>query len=419
MRSQRILRYLPHLFFLFCAMLAISPLQLGCDKPAATEPTPEVTQEKTVEPAAEPAQETTPEAGNELSSEPVQEATPEASAEPTPEPTPEIPTGPHTIPVFDKVIIHSTGDVNVRKALADFRFFHTSFQRVFLHVQLDTSCYPFEKWQQDPPPAGQNWPPKCDAFDRNFDFHIEPPAGSPEGTPAIELVRAITPFGGPLKFQVDLTDIANGLQGGAHTMRVNIQTYSDGKGQVSGSNGQWTVSAYLEVTPSDTPSRILSMKSLSNHNYNNKSTRQSLSFDVPAGAKTGYILYRVTGHGGGAVGASCIGPADEFCRRTHKLYLDDQLAKEWVPWRSDCDKLCTIQKRGNMDYCAENPCGSIQSVRAPRANWCPGSITPPQVILLPSELIQKPGPHKFDYEILNIGEGGTWKVSSTLVIIGP
>ena len=410
-------------FVLFVAALCGALVHLACDPKPSTENTVESAQEITAELAQESTQDTasdaSPEATAETTAEPAPEPTAETTPEPATEPTPEIPNGPHTIAVFDKVTIHSNGDVNVRQALAPFRFFHTSFQRVFLRVQLDTTCFPFEKQQQDPPPPGHNWPPKCDAFDRNFDFHLDPAPDAPKGTPAIELVRAITPFGGPMQFQADITDIANGLKGGAHTMRVNIQTYSDGQGKVSGSNGQWTVSAFLDVVPSETPNRILSVQPLFNHNHTDKMARQSATFTIPEGAKTAYLLYRVTGHGGGTADAACIGHADEFCQRTHKLYLNDQLAHEWIPWRKDCAKLCTLQKRGTMEYCAENPCGSIQSVRAPRANWCPGSVTPPYVHLIPADIVQKAGSHQFDYEILGIAQGGSWKVSAALVVIGP
>jgi hypothetical protein len=47
-------------------------------------------------------------------------------------------------------------------------------------------------------------------------------------------------------------------------------------------------------------------------------------------------------------------------------------------WRTDCKNLCTLTKGGPFgDYCKENPCGAPESVRAPRANWCPGSETAP------------------------------------------
>ena len=74
----------------------------------------------------------------------------------------------------------------------------------------------------DPPPAGQNWPADCDAFDRNFDFFIDdaPPGADGGGPTPFEVIHAITPFGGPEHLEVDLTDLANGLPG-KHGLRVD------------------------------------------------------------------------------------------------------------------------------------------------------------------------------------------------------
>ena len=162
---------------------------------------------------------------------------------------------PHTIKLFEKVRINSKGTTNVRKADADFAFDKGPYAKVTLEVELDTTCYPFSAWKA--PPAGENWPADCDAFDRNFEFHMDPPASS-SGTPALEWVRAVTPFGGPMKFTVDLTDVANGLPG-KHKARVKISTWSDGKGKVTGSNGGWWVTASLKAEPGKPPRKVLAV----------------------------------------------------------------------------------------------------------------------------------------------------------------
>jgi hypothetical protein len=136
---------------------------------------------------------------------------------------------------------------------------------------------------------------------------------------------------------------------------------------------------------------------------------------VPAGATAGRIEYRVTGHGGGT-DATCIGPAEEFCRRAHSVFVDNQKLKDLDPWRSDCTKLCTLAKSGNLTYCMENPCGALASVRAPRANWCPGSETPPFV--LETDALTASGPHSFSFTISTVATGGTWRISAVYLAFG-
>jgi hypothetical protein len=50
-------------------------------------------------------------------------------------------------------------------------------------------------------------------------------------------------------------------------------------------------------------------------------------------------------------------------------------------------------------------------VRAPRANWCPGSTTPPFVI--EHDLLAVAGSHKLDRSILKLAPGGKWAISLT------
>jgi hypothetical protein len=134
---------------------------------------------------------------------------------------------------------------------------------------------------------------------------------------------------------------------------------------------------------------------------------------VPEGTASARLEYRTTGHGGTLVpdDASCIGPAEEFCRRTHRVVLDGNDLAELVPWRADCDRLCTLASyEGDAfavpEYCAENPTGLPASVRAPRANWCPGSVTPPFVLESPALSVS--GEHELGISLDALAEGGQW-----------
>jgi hypothetical protein len=140
---------------------------------------------------------------------------------------------------------------------------------------------------------------------------------------------------------------------------------------------------------------------------------------IPAGTTDARVEYRVTGHGGSmgpnnTVLPGCIGPAEEFCKRTHHLLLDGTETQKLTPWRSDCATLCTYTTTPPSPfgkYCAENPCGNPQSVMAPRANWCPGSMTPP-IVYTPDGILT-PGMHTFNYAIDGVVD--QWRVSAVMI----
>lgn len=289
-----------------------------------------------------------------------------------------------------------------------------TFAKVMLVVDLESPCFPFDKWKDDPPPKGQNWPASCDAFDRNFETFLVDPA-KPDA-PGLELIRAITPFGGPLHLEEDVTDIWNGLEG-PRELAIHITTYSDAAGKVSGSNGGWFVSAKLEKTSGPPPREVLAVTPLFYGSVKADQSTRSLPFDIPVGATSTRVSYRATGHGGQIEqGVSCKQPADEFCQRAQEIGFDAEPTQKVTFWRTDCKSLCNVKHyTGNgldLDYCAENPCGAQASVRAPRANWCPGSVSPPSDYTPQNGA---PGPHTFQFGIANIAKEGVWSVSAVAV----
>jgi hypothetical protein len=294
-----------------------------------------------------------------------------------------------------------------------------SFRRVTLVVELGTTCYPFESWEDNPPPTGERWPADCDAFDRNFEISLDPLQGR-YPPPPLELVRAITPFGGPMTIEQEITDLANASPG-VHWLQAHISTWSDGSGQVTGSNGGWLVSARIDVVPGPEPRPVLAVVPLYDGTLRSAPGPGPISLTVPAGVARGFVEYRATGHGGGPRGAGCWGPADEFCRREHTFLVDGTEIERQELVRDDCDEHCSLTHSGpddgGFDYCLENPCGAISSVKAARANWCPGSVTPP--IVLESPTLAEAGDHTFEWTIDQIGEGGSWRVSATYYALGP
>jgi hypothetical protein len=327
------------------------------------------------------------------------------------------PSGPIEKVVLNRVRINShSKQENFQRVRAPFDLGAGPFSKVTLTVELASSCYPFTQWQDDPPPAGHRWPAKCDAFDRLFEVILDgPPAGAPEGQPhkpGIELVRAITPFGGPMRFEADITDVINGLPG-AHTLEAYISTWSDNAGQVTGSDGGWTVSASLTAMKGPAPRDVLGVVPLY-HAEQRQAKVDPIAFTAPAGTSKVRFEYRTTGHTleAGTRDAACIGPAEEFCRRKHAIEFDGAVIDEFEAWKTDCATLCTASRQPgpagtDINICAENPCGAMASVRAPRANWCPGSVSPARVI----EREITPGEHKLGWGLDVLQPGGSWRAS--------
>lgn len=328
-------------------------------------------------------------------------------------------TSSRTVVVLDRARIGSdSSQANFQHARGELRFDDGPYAEAILHVSLESTCFPFSSWAQNPPPPGQNWPADCDAFDRNFEIALDPRV-MPSDPPELELVRSITPFGGPLEYDVDITDVANGLPG-AHRLDVLISTYSDGAGQVSGSNGGWNVSVAVRLTPGPAPRNVLKIQPIFDLWHDSNTGVSTATVTTPEGTTEARIEYRATGHGGAPGDGQCIGPAEEFCRRTHGLFVDGVREEGFDAWRSDCANNCTVAHQGSgaqgFDYCLENPCGNMASVRAPRANWCPGTITPPHV--LSSLRASTPGSHRISYRISTVAPGGGWRISATYFAYG-
>ena len=334
------------------------------------------------------------------------------------------PAAPYTVTLLDHAHIGSdSSKPDFQRASApNVLLANGPFSNVNLVVDLTSPCFPFSNWQTDPPPSGQNWPADCDAFDRNFEMSLVDPqevdassAVVAQPLPALELVRAITPFGGPEHIEQDVTDAFNAITT-PRTFQIIIPSYSDSAGQVSGSNGGWYVSAHLDVTPGAPPRNVLSVTSLIYDSLGSNESGQTttLPFTLPGATTSTTIEYRVTGHGGATdTTGECIGPADEFCKRTHVVAIDGKTIDTVIPWRQDCQTLCTLTDAGApFTYCQQNPCGDPNSVRAPRANWCPGSETQP--IVYNPQLT--PGDHQMSFTINNIA--GDWRVSATVYAYG-
>jgi len=339
-----------------------------------------------------------------------------------PDAGPPTPQEAYELVILDHAPIYSYGEENFQNTLGALDFGEGPFASVTMEVELHTTCFPFEGWSDDPPPEGHRWPPSCDAFDRNFELHLRPNSGPLDPTsqmPAeFEVMRAITPFGGPSRYELDLTDYANAFPGESGA-RVHITTWSDASGQVSGSQGMWRVSLKARVTPGPPPREVVALVPIFNRSLRLADGPLEVPFMVPEGAREARLEYRATGHGGGEDSSPrCIGPAEEFCERTHILGADGFDLETLTPWREDCEAGCTLTQyedpQNSFEYCAENPTGLPQSVRASRANWCPGALTPAYELSVPR--FTQAGERSLYLEVQGLHPDGLWRVSAHLYL---
>jgi hypothetical protein len=340
------------------------------------------------------------------------------SSDGNPDLSPSFPA-PFTLKPLDNARITSQGgQPNYQQANATLDLQAGPFSSVKLTLDLASTCFPFDNWMTDKPPAGQNWPADCDAFDRNLDVTLDDPVAMTD-PPAFDVIHAITPFGGPEHIEIDLTDLAN-ARPGKHALRVTIPTYSDSAGKVSGSNGGWNVSVTVDVTPGPAPRNVLAAIPLVWTTQSMPTSPPPVSFMVPSGTATARLEVRASGHGGANTNdPNCIGPAEEFCHRQLDLTVDGKsLTPAIDPWRDDCDQLCTMAMYApfKLTYCMENPCGAIQSVQAPRANWCPGSMTAP--FTWDADALHAVGAHTFSWSLSTVASGGGWQISAIYYAFG-
>ena len=321
-----------------------------------------------------------------------------------PDPTAnDVQPAPLELQILSRARISSDAEAeDFQKAAAAVDFGEQPVRRATLRVSLQSPCFPFTNWAELGVPQGQRWPEPCDAFDRTLSVTLDD---------ELELLRGVTPFGGPLELEADVTHLVNGLPG-QHELALRIDTWSDADGLVSGARGEWIASASLALWPGPAPRTVLIVQPLELGAQTEPDSAE-VAFQIPSGLGSARIEYRATGHGG-VFAPGCAGPGEEFCRRTHQLHFDDEQIAELTPWRDDCAELCSLTDNdsgyGPSSYCAENPCGDPRSVRAPRANWCPGSATPPYVI--ESDLLTVPGLHKFSRSVPGLAPGGLWTISA-------
>ncbi|WP_452599931.1 PNGase F N-terminal domain-containing protein [Pontimicrobium sp. MEBiC01747] len=146
-------------------------------------------------------------------------------------------------------------------------------------------------------------------------------------------------------------------------------------------------------------------------------SKESITVRIPAddAYKNAKLYYIATGHGGHAKG-------DEFVKKENIISLDDNVIKQFAPWRDDCASFRRFNPTSGTwvakDFMeGETSNDHIASSDLSRSNWCPGSDVVPEVIALKH---LGNNPHTFKFSIPEAQEAkenehNYWMVSAYII----
>jgi hypothetical protein len=232
------------------------------------------------------------------------------------------------------------------------------------------------------------------------------------GSPAIELVKFITAYGGATVHEADVTCLGSRLRGPV-TLVGFIDTWV---------SPAWTMDLSLEFSPlpdsmaaGAASAEGLPADWVQGVFYEESWTREradlprglSRTIDIPPDVERVVLHYLVSGHCTDGRGG------EEFEPRTHRIEVDGREVARLEPWRADCRQFRSINP-----YCRRWSDGSW-SADYPRSGWCPGDQVAPIAIDLTAALI--PGSHELTVRIPEIrprgedGHFGYWRISGYLL----
>ena len=218
----------------------------------------------------------------------------------------------------------------------------------------------------------------CDDWDRWAFIDIKDPSGN-----WIQIIRYITPYNVACNHQIDLTDYASLLQG-EFEFRMFIDTWG---------TGGWQVTLDFEHEKG-TPDYLYSNVdeiwdgTWDLGNPSNLQPVDTVNYSYKDNVESAHLRLSTTGHGWGQNNSQ---NAAEFYHATNFIDVDGTKQYTQILW-NDCDP--------NPDNCT-NQQGTWHFSRA---GWCPGAISPPNIIYLDEhidkesiELIYRFDPSYIDY----------------------
>lgn len=255
-----------------------------------------------------------------------------------------------------------------------------------------------------------------DPWDRFGTVYLLPQTG-----PAVELLKFMTGFGTGLPYkrddipdhpsvdkwaeyslwEADVTHLAPLLQGTV-TIEAIIDTWV---------NPGWLLDFTLLFEPAEDermPDWTMPVFNNTGEYWTKEvfaSEASSFEVEIPPGLESLQMFYLTSGHGGRSSG-------DEFNKKDHIIYVDDQEVLRFVPWREDGPLFRPFSPTSAKWE------GDVWSSDLSRSNWIPGDQVKPMVFELGEHL--KAGRHKISLAVTDMAEStpdnlNYWNISIVLV----
>lgn len=245
---------------------------------------------------------------------------------------------------------------------------------------------------------------------------------TPNYNPVIELMRFFTPFGvgkynnlklkdknwaDKVYYRQDISELFPLINGKEVWVAVFIGNYDKGGHKVSLNitlhNGGREKADKAVIMPLFNSTNVMEMAGQEYATMFSMDKGLEVSFTLSKDVKDAKLRYLTTGHGGW-------GGGDEFVPRKNTIWLDGKEAFAFTPWRQDCGSYrLSNPASGNFE-------SGLSSSDLSRSNWCPGTVTNPNIISL-GDL--KAGQHSIRVTIpmgLPQGSGSNaWNVSGVLL----
>ncbi|WP_316796506.1 PNGase F N-terminal domain-containing protein [Pedobacter agri] len=245
---------------------------------------------------------------------------------------------------------------------------------------------------------------------------------TPNYSPVIELMRFFTPFGvgqynylklkdkkwaDRVYYRQDVSELFPLVNGKEVWIAVFIGNYDKGGHKISlnitlHNAGREKVDKAL-ILPLFNSTNVMEMAGQEYATMFSSDKGLEVSFTLIKDVKDAKLRYITTGHGGW-------GGGDEFVPRKNTIWLDGKEAFAFIPWRQDCGSYrLSNPASGNFET-------GLSSSDLSRSNWCPGTVTNPNIISL-GDL--KAGDHTIKVTIpMGLPQGSSssaWNVSGVLL----
>ncbi|MCZ4224625.1 PNGase F N-terminal domain-containing protein [Pedobacter rhodius] len=206
--------------------------------------------------------------------------------------------------------------------------------------------------------------------------------------PVIELMRFFTPFGvgkynnlklkdknwaDKVYYRQDISELFPLVNGKEVWIAVFIGNYDKGGHKVSlnitlHNSGREKAEKNI-IMPLFNSTNVLEMAGQEYATMFSSDRGLEVSFTLEKDVKDAKLRYITTGHGGW-------GSGDEFVPRKNTIWLDGKEAFAFIPWRQDCGSYrLSNPASGNFET-------GLSSSDLSRSNWCPGTVTNPNIISL-------------------------------------